>query len=295
MHARTARSPLYAAGVAAVAAAALAGCASAGSGTAAAKPTAAASATPLAAVKLAAKTTSGASSFTGTISVQATAKNGASSDNNVTVKATMAERVRPSIEAEVQIGTLSAGGSSMPGEMTEVITPSDFYMKWAVLTQELHQSKPWLVLPVSALSKSSGINFSELFSSATNSSPLNESQMLAGASSVRKVGTGTINGVPVTEYTGTLSLAKSMQYLTGSAKSAMEKEIAAGGLSTASFSVWIDGQQVMRKMTVTESGTEVTEVTTVTVASINQPVNIAIPAASQTSPMPAAALSGLGS
>ena len=86
----------------------------------------------------------------------------------------------------MRIGTLSAAGSTLPGGMTEIITPSNLYLKWSFLTQELHLAKPWLVIPVSALSKSTGINLSQLFSQATSSSPLNESQMLAGASDVRQ-------------------------------------------------------------------------------------------------------------
>jgi hypothetical protein len=42
--------------------------------------------------------------------------------------------------------------------------------------------------------------------------------MLADASNVRKVGTETLNGVPVTEYSGTVSLDKRLQYLSGSFK-----------------------------------------------------------------------------
>ena len=75
MHARTARSPLCAAGLTAILAAALAGCAAAGSG--ASGSATAASASPLAVVQLAAKTTDGASSFTGTMRLTATAKAGA--------------------------------------------------------------------------------------------------------------------------------------------------------------------------------------------------------------------------
>jgi hypothetical protein len=295
MGARTARSPLYAAGLGAIAAAALAGCAAGSSGTAAGHSGGgAASSSPLAAVQLAAKTTSGASSFTGTMSVQATAKSGASSSGNVSMTASMAEQLRPSLRAEVRIGTLQAAGSALPGGLTELITPSDLYMKWSFLTQELHTSKPWLVIPVSALSKSSGVNLSQLFSQATNSSPLNESQLLAGASGVRKVGTATMDGVPVTEYTGTVSLDKGMRYLTGSAKTAMQKEVAAAGLSTATFTVWVDGQQVMRKAVINESGTALTEVITVTVSSINQPVKIQVPAADQTTSLPGGSLGRLG-
>jgi hypothetical protein len=208
--------------------------------------------------------------------------------------ATMAEQVRPSLQAEVQIGTLSAPGSTLPGKMTELITPSNFYLKWSFLTQELHLAKPWLVIPVSALSKSSGINFGQIFSQTTSSSPLNESQMLAGASEVRKIGTGTIDGVPVTEYTGTVSIGKGMQYLSGSAKTAMQKEVAADGISTATFTVWVDRQSVIRKEVITENGTALSEVVTVTVTSLNQPVRIPIPAASQTTSLPSSDLSSLG-
>ncbi len=163
-------------------------------------------------------------------------------------------------------------------------------MKWSFLTQELHSGKPWLVIPVSALSKSTGIDLGQLFSQATSSSPLNESQMLAGASNVRKVGTGTIGGVPVTEYSGTVSLNKGLQYLTGSFKTSMQKEITAVALHHATFTVWVDGQTVMRKAVITENGTILSEVVTVTISSVNEPVNIQVPAADQTTPLPSGAL-----
>jgi hypothetical protein len=208
--------------------------------------------------------------------------------------ATMAEQLHPSLLAQVQIGTLSAAGSALPGGLTEVLTPSDLYLKWSFLTQELHMAKPWLLIPVSAMSKSSGVNLSQIFSQATSSSPLNESQLLAGASGVRKVGTGTIGGVPVTEYTGTVSLDKGMQYLSGSARASMQKEVAAAGLTTATFTVWVDGQRVMRKAVITEHGTALTEVITVAISTLNQPVRIQIPAAGQTTSLPAGALGSLG-
>jgi hypothetical protein len=118
--------------------------------------------------------------------------------------------------------------------------------------------------------------------------------MLAGASDVRKIGTGTIDGVPVTEYTGTVSIGKGMQYLSGSAKAAMQKEVAADGVSTATFTVWVDSQSVMRKAVITENGTALSEVVAVTITSLNQPVRIPIPAASQTTSLPSADLGSLG-
>jgi len=209
--------------------------------------------------------------------------------------ATIAEQLHPSLLAQLQIGTLQAAGSTLPGGLDEIVTTSELYMKWSFLTQELHLTKPWLGIPLSTLSKGTGINLSQLFSQATSSSPLNESQMLAGASDVRKVGTGTVNGVPVTEYTGTLSLKKGIANLSGSVKAQVQKEITAAGLTTASFTVWIDAQNTMRKAIIVEHGTSLNETITVTVDTLNQPVKISIPTAGQTSPLPSSAQSSLNS
>ena len=51
----------------------------------------------------------------------------------------------------------------------------------------------------------------------------------------------------------------------------------------------------MRKAVITEQGTAVTEVVTVAISTINQPVNIQVPAADQTTPLPSGALGSLGS
>jgi hypothetical protein len=235
--ARTNRSPLYAAGAAAVLAAALAGCAASSSGTGASgsTSTSAASANPFDAVKLAAKTTGGAKSFTGTMSVQATAKAGASSSGNLTMSASMSEQLHPSLLAEIKISSLSSGGTTLPGGMTELITPSTLYMNWSVLTQELHTGKPWLAIPLSTLGKSTGIDLTQLLNQATSESPLNESDMLAGATGVREVSTSTIGGVPVTEYRGTLSIDKGLQQLPASDRAAVEKQLSATGLKTAAL------------------------------------------------------------
>jgi hypothetical protein len=207
----------------------------------------------------------------------------------------MAEQLHPSLLTEVQIGKLSAAGSTLPGVLDEIVTPSAVYVKWSFLTQELHLAKPWLGIPLSSLSNGTGLNLSQFFSQATGSSPLNESQLLAGTTGVRKVGAGTIDGVAVTEYTGTLSLDKGIQHLSGSVKAQVQKEITAAGLTTATFTMWIDGQHVMRKAVIKENGTSMTETIAVTIDTLNQPVNIQVPAADQTSPLPSSALSGLSS
>ena len=283
------------------AAGALAGCsASGGSGAAqgsAGAGSTAAAASPLAAVQLAAKTATGADSFTGTMNMKMTPKPGSTTapgslgGGDVSMDATFAEQLHPSLLASVDMSTLSAGGQSLPGGLTEIVTPGTLYIKAGFLTSTLHLSKPWLAIPVSSVSKKSGINLTQIFSQLQSSGPLTQTQLLAGATGVRQAGTGTVGGVPVTEYTGTLPLDRGIGYLHGSVRAQVRQALAAAGISTARFTVWIDGQHLVRKSVVTESGKSMTEVITTTVTSINQPVNITIPAASQTSPMPSSALS----
>jgi hypothetical protein len=303
MQVNVARLPLYAAGFAVVVATAVTGCTASSSSSAGAAGAAGSSATApanaLDAVKLAAKTASSANSFTGTLSLQVRVKPGAASSSGsagaVSMTATFAERLHPSLLARVDmnIASLGAAGTSMPGGIEEIVTPSTLYMKWSYLTQLLHLSKPWLAMSVPSISQSSGIDLSQIFSQESGSDPLTQSQLLQGATSVHQVGTGSIDGVPVTEYTGTVPLRKAMSYLSGLAKTQMQQVIANAGFTDETYTVWIDGQHTVRKAIITEVGKTVTESVTTTTTSINQPVNITVPAASETSPLPGGDLSGL--
>jgi hypothetical protein len=298
MQVSVARLPLYAAGLAVIIVTAATGCAASSSSSAgAARPSATAPANALDAVKLAAQAASSANSFTGTMSLQATVKPGAANSSSsagaVSMSATFAEQLQPSLLASVNIASLSYTGMSLPGGLAEIVTPSTLYLKWSYLTQLMHLSKPWLSIPLSSVGQGSGVNLSQILGQTTGTGPLTQSQLLQGATSVRQVGTGTVDGVPVTEYTGTLQLDKAISYLSGAAKAQLQQAMANAGLTVATFTVWIDGQHTVRKAVVTEVGTDLSETITTTITSINQPVSIAVPTADQTSPVPSGNLSGL--
>ena len=308
MRAGTVRWTTYGAGLAALAAAAVTGCSSSSSTAAASGPSspaasgsAAASGDATSTVQLAAKTTSDATSLTGNLSLQITSKAGASASaspaasaaggtGNLSATATFAEKLRPSLTGSVTYQSMTSGGTTLPGGLSAVITPTEFYLKWSYLTSALKLSKPWLAIPVSQLSQSSGINLSQVFGSAAGGSPLSGSQVLSGASSVHQVGTGTVGGVPVTEYTGTLDLDKSLEGLSGTTKTQLQQAIAKSGFKTGTFTVWVDGNHQIRKEVATLTGSTMTETTTTTITSINQPVSITIPAASQVTTAPASSL-----
>jgi hypothetical protein len=295
MQVRSARLPWYTAGLAVIAAAAVTGCAaSSGSSPGGGGSSAAAPLSPLAAVRLVAKTAVTVNSFTGTMNLQVTVKPGAAGatgPGSLDMTGTLAEQLRPTLLVSESIGTFRAAGTSLPGGLTELLTPTGVYIKWSYLTQQLHLAKPWLVIPLSTLSKGAGINLSQALSQATSNGPVTQSQMLAGATSVRQVGTGTFDGVPVTEYTGTVSLDKALSYLPSSSKAGVEQLIKASGLTTEKFTVWVDGEHVLRRAVITLDGKAVTESISTTITSVNQPVAVTVPPASETSTLPGGALS----
>jgi hypothetical protein len=293
---------LYAAGLSVIAATVITGCktgsgSGAAGGASAPASGAAASGAALDAVKLAAKTAARVNSSTGTMNLRITAKPGAAGSagtpGSFGLAATFAEQLHPSLLASVDVQSLSSSGTSLPGGLSEIITPATLYLKWSFLTQMLHTGKPWLAIPVSAVSKSGGVNLGQVFGEVTGNGPITQSQLLAGATSVRRVGTGSVDGVPVTEYTGKLPLDKGISFLSGSAKAQVQQAIAAAGFRTATFTVWIDGQHMVRKAVVTEAGKAVTETTATTITSINQPVNVAVPPAGQTASLPNSSLGNL--
>jgi hypothetical protein len=287
MKAGITRLPLYAAGLATIVAA-VAGCA-VGSGGGSSAP----SMSPLAAVKLAAKTTGQVNSFTATMNIQITPEGGAASASGLSgptqLTMTFAEQVHPSLLVSANIQLPNIGGTPTAGGLTEVITATTIYLKWSYLTQQLHLTKPWLAVPISTFNKL-GINLSQIMDQATSNGPLADSQLLAEATSVHRVGTGSINGVPVTEYTGTIPLSTALSHFSGSLKTMVEQLETTGGITSEKFTIWVDGNNVLRKVATTAAGTALTESSVMTITSINKPGSISVPPASQTSALPSGAL-----
>jgi hypothetical protein len=286
-------SRLATAGAIVIIASGVAGCAASGSagGKSTATSTASASGqTPEQAIQLAASTARAVNSFTANMSIQAS---GRASGGAFSLVGTLSERLHPSVLAEADYSTFSAAGQSFPGGMSEIATSNSVYMKLSMLSQALHTNKPWLEIPFSSLSKASGVNISSLFSQLQTSSPLDQSQLFAGAQNVRTVGTGAVDGVPVTEYTGTLVLSKALTKLPAALRASIGQALEKAGIGSARFTEWVDGQHQVRKMSVTETGTAIIETVTTTITSINQPVNIQIPAASQTTTLPASILNSM--
>lgn len=239
---------------------------------------------------LAAHSAAKVTTFTGTVSLQGTFTEGGSS-SSLDVVGTASGQLSPALEISENFPTFSVGGENL-GPVGEIFSASSVYLKLGALTQSLGTLKPWIELPISGLSAKSGINLGSLIGRAQSSSPLASVQLLDGASDVKKVGTSTIAGTPVTEYSGTITMAKAIADLPADTRAGLQKALAPTGIKTAAFKVWLNSDNQALKEVVVEHGTTVSETTTITLTSVNKPVTITPPPASQVTAFPASALDG---
>jgi hypothetical protein len=228
-----------------------------------------------------------------TISSEAATTNVSVTTNGTTVVMAGSVQVqrKPSLFVSADFGTVSAEGQSLPGGLQEIVTPSAIYMKMSTISSMT--GKAWAEIPFSDLSGTKVADLGQMLEQAEDSDPASQAQFLMGANGVRKVGSTTIGGVPVTEYTGHISMSEALSRFSPSLRAQVEPMIKQSGITGANFTAWIDAQYHVRKMVLNESGTSATLAMTMTATSFNQSVSTALPAASQVYTIPASALGSL--
>jgi hypothetical protein len=257
---------------------ALGGCSSATSSPASA-PAPGGSGTQLLAAAV--KNAQNVSSYTAATTVKATGL--LSGTTPVTLSGTYSSKDK---RAAREFNATTVDDGALPlGALDEVTTSSTLYVKMATLTTLLRTTKPWVEIPTSSLTSGSGLV--QMLGEAQSADPLDAAQLLNGAQNARTAGTSTVDGVPVTEITGTETAAQAQTGLSASQRAAVSQVITKTGLKQITFQVWVDGQKNLRKLAVAETGSKVSESISMTVTSMNKPVSIAVPTASQAAPLPA--------
>ncbi|MHB1875954.1 MAG: LolA-like protein [Streptosporangiaceae bacterium] len=200
-----------------------------------------------------------------------------------TFSGTMDMRLKPTTAI---VARFSAAGQ----DVREILADGKIYLSIPQLRKLT--GKPWLEASVSALAKKAGLNLTALLQNAENSDPLAQAKLFAVAKNLRKVGTATVNGVATTEYTGTYVPQEILKRLPPSLVSKLGPMLRKLGAHPVSFHVWIDGQHDIRKTTTAETIGGQTVTTSYNVVSINQPVTVSLPSASEVAPL--SSLGGLG-
>jgi hypothetical protein len=201
-------------------------------------------------------------------------------------------RSRPSLEMDLDMTHAAFGGQSIPGGMHEILTSQGLYMQMAQLRQAT--GKPWMMIPESQLKKAAGGAFNQLAQQAQQQNPLSSAQMLAAAQNVKQTGTGTVAGVPVTRYSGVISVQQALTKLNPQLRKQAQQQFASQGIRTIPFTAAVDSHHQVRQVDEQISGKGGKATVSFTITGLNQPVNIQQPPASQVSQAPASMLSGMG-
>lgn len=230
---------------------------------------------PAAVVRLAAAQARHVSSFTATIGVTMKGSFGPQLGAfDLDVRGSIALETSPSLLADLKFSTfrfsfggMSSGGAGLGGAVEMILTSKDVYISG------IAPGGKWYKVPLPALAKQLGGG--QLLRQEESASSLDASQLLAGATNVRLIGRGTLGGVQVTEYAGDCP-----------------KSSGPGTATTCTFRVWVDGHQQLRKVELTERGDGLTAGVSLQVTSVNRPVHVHIPPASDTVPLPGNLLIG---
>jgi hypothetical protein len=202
----------------------------------------------------------------------------------VHVSGQVTEQVKPVVLAREVFHVTTSSGQGLPGRMEVVLTGKAVYLRMSVLAKQV--GKPWVRMSFASLKRASGISMAPLLHQLQGSNPLAQAQMLSVAKNVRQIGRGTVNGVPVTGYAGTLNVAQALARLSPQMRSELGPALSQSAARTVRFTAWVDDQHVVRKIVeiVQLNGSRVS--TVITITAINQPVHIHAPPASQVARMP---------
>jgi hypothetical protein len=258
------------AAVGAVALIAVAGCGTAGT-TAGGKPL-----TARQALRLAASQSQRVNSLTATLTV----RTGTGSAGGLTTGA-MKIQLKPATLIDASFSGTSAGTRF---NLEEILTHEAIYLKSSAIAQ--HTGKPWLKISVAQLSSKTGINFASLLQSLENTNPLAQARLFSVSKNVHAVGTQVINGIRTTEYAGSYDPSAAMTALSPALRKLLGPMLRSMGAAKVQFHIWIDGQHLIRKAASTETIGGQTVISSYDVTSINQPITVTLPPASQTASLP---------
>jgi Protein of unknown function (DUF1396). len=168
--------------------------------------------------------------------------------------------------------------------MEQRLVGRNMYMKMPMLSAlgGNASAKPWIKLSLDELGKQSGLNIEELLRQSRQMDPVQNTKMLTASKDAREVGKETVDGVETTHYTGTYRMEDAIAKLSPEMQEAYRKNVAATGMQSMHFDLWVDGRQLPYQMKMKSDQTsEGTMTMTMKYSGFGEPVQIDEPPASQ--------------
>ncbi|TQM71680.1 uncharacterized protein DUF1396 [Actinomadura hallensis] len=195
----------------------------------------------------------------------------------------MQYQVKPDLAYAMKFDDMSVGGQTMAG-MEQRLVGRTMYMKMPAMPQlgGGNAAKPWLKISLDELGRQSGLNIDQLLQQSQQMDPVQNTKMLTASKDVREVGKETVDGVETTHYTGTYRVEDAVAQLPADQQDAIRKTYGQLGMDDMKFDLWVDDQQLPRKMAMKSQQTASGVLSmTITYRDFGKPVNIAEPPASQ--------------
>jgi LppX_LprAFG lipoprotein len=209
---------------------------------------------------------------------------GPSSSGTIDLTIAMRMQLKPTLLADIKLDMTFGSRSLM---MHQILTSSALYLDAPGILPSTG-GKPWTEVSLSSLH--GGVSPSTLFKQleegdpmAATSSPQGLAELLAAAQNARVTGDQVIDGVPTTEYSGTISFQAFLAALPGSERQSLASAPVSLRRSGLPFKIWIDHSHQARKLELRLTYIGVSMVIAVNVKSVNAPVHVSAPPASQVS------------
>ncbi|OLT25442.1 hypothetical protein BJF79_12765 [Actinomadura sp. CNU-125] len=207
-------------------------------------------------------------------------------DGNVKAAGAMQYQLKPELAYSISYSEMSVAGQSV-GEMQQILVDRTMYMKMPMLSQMAGGSaKPWFKISLDEVGQASGMNIDQLLEQSQQMDPVQNMEKLTASKDVREVGKENVNGVETTHYAGSYRMEDAIAELPAEQQEAARKAIAQSGMESMKFDVWVDGQQLPQKMTMSTPSSAAGAMTmTMTYRDYGAPVQVAAPPANQVTDM----------
>lgn len=213
--------------------------------------------------------TKGITSFVGIFSLSAQIP-----DARIEMTGRLACRLKPARATRYDAFSMEVDGKKAQ-VYSEIRTGGRLYRRMPALSAMT--GKPWTSIPIPKLD---GADLS--LDETSQGDPSLTATWFTASKDAREVGRETVGGVSTTHYQGTYDLGEGQAKLGGRQRAKPRKSFTKSGKFTVRFEVWVDGQQLPRKViTVTPLAADAYEKVTMTYTAFDVPVSVAAPPKSQ--------------
>jgi hypothetical protein len=175
--------------------------------------------------------------------------------------------------------SLNANAGSL-GSLRMILDNGMAYLRSPLMTSAF--GKPWVEGTYSGMGGSSmmshsGLNIGPLVSLLQGSSPMVQTQMFGYGTNMRWMGHAMYDGMRTSELGGHYTLASVMGHMPSSLQPMLQSEMNSG-ITMTRFRVWMDRQNMVRKMVLILVGSNNTRITvTLSITSFNQLTQLQTP------------------